>query len=1356
MKVYNILYKDLEQLTSWIKSKNLNKNNECLVSVHSALLQDEECVLLAKGIKNILPYANVNGCSVDSIIYDGDIYDNETLISIREFEFGKVLSRIVSTTDLSSKEIAHSIYEDAKNFPTNFATLFFSYYQKGVFEIIEHLNILLPNVDFTGGFTGKIQKDESVDSFCFDENNFYHNAYLINFISNDYVLNYSDIITGQPPISKIHTITKTHDEYIDEINNIPALQWIEDNLDLKKLTENSTLFDNIDSDILLRFPFVLEGYSSTTRFYRYEQETNQIKLYHFVLEKGQKFRIGYLSSIKSAEELQETCQNLLTTPAEMIFCYSCIFRRLYANNLAKWELSTFKNSGICGAFILGEIGTKNGHTQLLNGSTAFFTLAEKSEHLTPDLTVFERVNSLLEESDDLIKHIINIEKKLQSDIFSSFIAHEEQLRKRFSNSTEKELKSIPQFLKNHAQNKSDQICLISIEQIEKLNLILSDENIEALSEENRKNILNFLDTHYSQYHFNFYSYDNTNFFFTVEEKINNNQFIEIINSLEINCGNNIFHKTKTSFYNNFTFTLVGLSIQQLINANRNNELKIEEKRLYHCDPHDIEENILLTEFEMVAILKDIIKKKTIIPYFQGIYDNKNNCFYMFEALMRLYHPDGKMLFPNDFMDIAKKYGLYLQLSLGMVKSIFELFKDRNEIISINISAQDILSDKFKITVYEYLSNVPNPQNFVFELIETSELDDFEHLLSFIYQVKQLGCKVAIDDFGSNYSNLTKFANLDIDYLKINGSLTKLLGTDLNYNHILESIAFMSEKIQVKLIAQFVETASTQKLLIQNGVHYSQGYFFSKPIPFAELALISNDSCKNYELENDSEEFNEPDYNQEKTKTDTLFLHFGGVLVAIFSILSVIFYVSYNTNEFRKISNRFLIEIATGLSDKISLFTEESKISLQVMGVAMSEYAENYELSYHQELLDLNSATKFNSTYVSYNNSPATDGYGRVLPVPIEDIYGKTIEKEVKMLPIIKDKYGEEILVFSTNLYLKDIKEGEIYGTYKVDDIAKLLVLKSFGGEAFYHIIQTDGTPVYLSERSKDYFSSGNFFTFFKDVENFNGYHIDTIREKMQAKETILLNYTIEGKVRSAVMVPIKNTDWYIISIVLDEINNKMLETNNRSTIIFISFIVALYSLYFGYVHLTFGRHKKIILKTLKESQSLSSSLQLSIEKDSLTGTYSRATAIEKISDMISNQNQKGIIHALAILDIDNFKYVNDTYGHHTGDLYLQSFVSAVKLGIKPGSILGRLGGDEFLLLLNDIESKENIIATFDKIFAHIRKISLGGVDLSCVSVSAGIIIITENQKTYEELMIEADNTLYQAKREGKNKYLFVN
>ena len=115
-----------------------------------------------------------------------------------------------------------------------------------------------------------------------------------------------------------------------------------------------------------------------------------------------------------------------------------------------------------------------------------------------------------------------------------------------------------------------------------------------------------------------------------------------------------------------------------------------------------------------------------------------------------------------------------------------------------------------------------------EIVESEEIDKFEEIVSFIEEIKSHGCKIAIDDFGSGYSNFAYLTKLKVDYVKIDGSLIKNIDIDNERRSIVQSILFFTASQGIKTIAEFVETEAVFNVLVELGVDFSQGFFFSKP------------------------------------------------------------------------------------------------------------------------------------------------------------------------------------------------------------------------------------------------------------------------------------------------------------------------------------------------------------------------------------------------------------------------------------------------------------------------------------------------------------------------------------------------
>ncbi|MFB1032955.1 MAG: EAL domain-containing protein, partial [Aliarcobacter cryaerophilus] len=135
---------------------------------------------------------------------------------------------------------------------------------------------------------------------------------------------------------------------------------------------------------------------------------------------------------------------------------------------------------------------------------------------------------------------------------------------------------------------------------------------------------------------------------------------------------------------------------------------------------------------------------------------------------------------------------------------------------------------------DYLDNVLEKLKFedrnrlVFEILESENLSDYDFLEEFVLKYKKLGVKIAIDDFGSGYSNFIRIIRLKPDYLKIDGSLIKNIDKDNNSYEIVKSIIAFSKTLNIKTIAEYVHSEEIFNLLLELDVDEFQGYYFGKP------------------------------------------------------------------------------------------------------------------------------------------------------------------------------------------------------------------------------------------------------------------------------------------------------------------------------------------------------------------------------------------------------------------------------------------------------------------------------------------------------------------------------------------------
>ncbi len=228
-------------------------------------------------------------------------------------------------------------------------------------------------------------------------------------------------------------------------------------------------------------------------------------------------------------------------------------------------------------------------------------------------------------------------------------------------------------------------------------------------------------------------------------------------------------------------------------------------------------------------IKKAIEDDKFIPYFQPILDNKSNKITKYESLIRMIDEKGNIVSPFFFLEIAKKAKLYSKITKLVIDKTLKVFRYKPEYeCSINLTTDDIMNNDTRKYIYNMLKEYPYPQNIIFEIIETEEIIDFKLVNFFIERVKKYGVKIAIDDFGTGYANFKYIINLNIDYIKIDGSLIKNIVTSNESKLIVEAIIAFSKKLGIKTIVEFVSTQRIYNEVLSLSADYSQGYYIGKP------------------------------------------------------------------------------------------------------------------------------------------------------------------------------------------------------------------------------------------------------------------------------------------------------------------------------------------------------------------------------------------------------------------------------------------------------------------------------------------------------------------------------------------------
>jgi len=297
-----------------------------------------------------------------------------------------------------------------------------------------------------------------------------------------------------------------------------------------------------------------------------------------------------------------------------------------------------------------------------------------------------------------------------------------------------------------------------------------------------------------------------------------------------NCiENNTFIINDSEIYVNATIGIAYGNYFLLNNADM--ALKLAKKRkikylVYETSmniEHEYEQNL-----QWSKKIKDAIENNKIVPLFQPIVDSKTSKIVKYEALIRMIDDKGEYISPIHFLELAKKNKLYPKLTKIILEKTFEIFKNLDTQVSINLSVQDILNEDVYKTILEKLHTYKLGNRIAFELIESEGIENYEEVLEFITEIKKTGAKISIDDFGTGYSNFEYLMKLNVDYIKIDASMIKDIDINPNSKMVTATILDFAKKMQIETIAEFVHSESVFNVIKEMGIDYAQGYYFGRP------------------------------------------------------------------------------------------------------------------------------------------------------------------------------------------------------------------------------------------------------------------------------------------------------------------------------------------------------------------------------------------------------------------------------------------------------------------------------------------------------------------------------------------------
>lgn len=290
----------------------------------------------------------------------------------------------------------------------------------------------------------------------------------------------------------------------------------------------------------------------------------------------------------------------------------------------------------------------------------------------------------------------------------------------------------------------------------------------------------------------------------------------------------------------------GVNVRQLISRADASMFRAKEMGRNRCHLYSPDDRIVE---EMQSRLKwkerviEAMEKDRLEPWFQPILNFETGEITHYEALARMYGDEGEIILPGKFIEVAERFGLISELNQIITEKAVRLLKEINETdpqmkVAINLSGRLIGDEDVFIFLEKLIKETAvDPKNIIFEITETAAVRDLTKAVVFVDQLKEIGCSFALDDFGVGFTSFLYLRDLNVDYIKIDGSFIRKLHTNDKDQLFVKALADIARGMKIKTIAEFVENEEIFEILRYLGVDYAQGYFVGRPAPFKDIKCL---------------------------------------------------------------------------------------------------------------------------------------------------------------------------------------------------------------------------------------------------------------------------------------------------------------------------------------------------------------------------------------------------------------------------------------------------------------------------------------------------------------------------------------
>jgi len=256
------------------------------------------------------------------------------------------------------------------------------------------------------------------------------------------------------------------------------------------------------------------------------------------------------------------------------------------------------------------------------------------------------------------------------------------------------------------------------------------------------------------------------------------------------------------------------------------------------------DRVLARQISLEVELRDALERREFINYYQPKVDLRTGKLAGAEALVRWHHPTRGIIEPSEFVPVLERTGLVIAVGRQVMQRAMEDWRSWHEQgleppqIAVNVAPAQFRCDSLFGDIERALNTAgAHLQPLSIEITESSLVNDHAHVIDVLSRVRALDVPVAIDDFGTGYSSLAYLVTLPVDVMKIDRSFVMKMSQDAGYMGLVSTVVTLAHNLDLKVVAEGIETEEEAKLLKLLRCEQGQGYLYSRPVPAEQFAAM---------------------------------------------------------------------------------------------------------------------------------------------------------------------------------------------------------------------------------------------------------------------------------------------------------------------------------------------------------------------------------------------------------------------------------------------------------------------------------------------------------------------------------------